>query len=225
MSSTTGPVRPLRAGRAAPVRGTPAARHSYATIGLHWLSVMAIFVAAVSGLWREWSENDALRIWLLEVHKQSGLLVLACLFLRLAVRFTFGMADHAGELSPLMRAAASMSHAGLYLLLLALPSIGLLLCSASALDVRVFGIFSLPPLLEDDPDVAANLAQFHVWGAWALLAMVLMHVAAALWHHLVRRDGVMLAMLPLLRRREPVASGMASPEVADLQTARQRRAA
>lgn len=202
-------------------------RHSYATIGLHWLSVLAVLLAAGSGLWREWTEVDSLRSTLLDIHKQAGLVVLVCLVLRLVVRFTFGMADTAGESSLLVRWAAQMAHAGLYLLLFALPVVGLFLCSASAIDVKVFGLASLPQLIEDDPDVAGNLADWHVWGAWAMLVMVVAHMGAALWHHFWRRDHVLRAMWPGLSasssEREPIREG-SEPEQGMAQQQQQRAA-
>jgi cytochrome b561 len=53
----------------------------------------------------------------------------------------------------------------------------------------------------DDPDLADVLTDWHAWAAWGLLALLAAHIAAALWHHWVRRDGVLAAMLPLLRQR------------------------
>jgi hypothetical protein len=61
----------------------------------------------------------------------------------------------------------------------------------------LFGAVPMPSLVAPDPDVADALVDFHAWGAWALFALVGAHAGAALWHHFVRRDGVLAAMLPI----------------------------
>jgi cytochrome b561 len=186
-------------------------RHSIPTIALHWASVVAILLAASSALWRDWTTDETLRPLLMSVHKQAGLFVLLALVLRVIVRVVMGFADHAGPMPAVMRWAAGMAHLALYGLLLALPVVGLALCSASAMDVSLFGLFRLPALVEDDPDLAATLSDLHVWGAWAMMLMIFMHVAAALWHHHIRRDGVLRAMLPALAERASNDSEMAPP--------------
>lgn len=177
-------------------------RHSTATLVLHWATVGAVLVAAGSGLAREWVEDQALRILLLQIHEQAGVFVLVALVLRLLNRAVFGLANHAGAMPLLMRWAAQMAHVGMYLLLAVLPVLGWAVCSAKAIDLSVFGLVRLPALVQDDPDLADLLIDKHVFAAWTLLAMVILHVAAALWHHRVRRDGVLQAMLPWVRRRE-----------------------
>jgi cytochrome b561 len=101
----------------------------------------------------------------------------------------------------LLRAAAQLAHLALYAMLLTLPILGLAVCNAHGVDVSVFGLFQLPSLVAADPDLADELTDYHVWAAWGLLALVSAHVVAALWHHAVRRDGVLVAMLPALKRR------------------------
>jgi cytochrome b561 len=180
----------------------PRDRHSGWTIALHWSTVVAVVLAAAAVLWREWVEDDALRALLMQVHRQAGLFVLVALGGRLAVRAALGMADHAGPLPRWMRAAAQLAHIAMYGALLVLTLLGWAACNASAMDLTLFGLLRLPVLTGDDPDLAGVLKEFHVWAAWGLLLMVVAHVAAALWHHLVRRDGVLHAMLPWLRRRD-----------------------
>ena len=175
--------------------------HSAWTIALHWISVLGIIVVAVSGLLREILDDGPLRVALLEVHKQTGLFVLLVLAGRIGVRAAVGMADHAGDLPILLRRAAQLAHLVLYMMLLALPLLGLAVSNAHGVRVRLFGVLPLPSLVDEDADVVDALTDYHVWGAWVLLILVVAHVGAALWHHWVRRDAVLAAMLPLVRRR------------------------
>jgi cytochrome b561 len=173
--------------------------HSWWTIALHWGSVVAIVVSVAAALWWDFIEDQALRVVLMNVHRQVGLVVLVAWVLRLMVRFRVGMADHSGESAAWMRWAAQAAHLALYALLLAMVLLGLALSNAHNVQITLFGMFPLPMLVGEDSDLAEALTDYHVWGAWALLALVAAHVAAACWHHWVRRDGVLVAMLPLAK--------------------------
>ena len=177
----------------------PAARHSRWTIALHWGTVLAIVLAVVAVLWREAiddKDGKALRIVLMQLHRQAGLLVLLALAARLLVRWRVGLARQAQAASPWALRAAQAAHLGLYGLLLAMPLLGLALSQAHAVDVKLFGLLPLPTLVEEDPDLADRLDELHAWGAWLLGGLVAAHAGAALWHHFVQRDGVLRAMWP-----------------------------
>ena len=93
-------------------------------------------------------------------------------------------------------AIAGATHLLIYGLLLALPLVGWARMSAHEMELSLFGLTTLPPLVQEDSDFADTLGNVHVGLAWGLLALVLAHAVAALWHHHVRRDGVLRAMLP-----------------------------
>jgi cytochrome b561 len=173
-----------------------AAKHSKWTIAFHWSSVLAIVLATATILLREEVESSGLRNALLEIHRQAGVFVLLALVLRLAIRFTVGMADHAGDMPAIMRVAALLAHVALYVMLCALPVLGWAVTNAHGVQVKLMGVIQLPMLVAADSDLADTLTDYHSWAAWAMLALVVAHVAAALWHHFVRRDGVLTAMLP-----------------------------
>jgi cytochrome b561 len=179
-------------------------RHSGFTILLHWSSVAAVVVAAAAALIHEAVEGAALRNLLMDVHRQAGLFVLFALALRLIVRLTIGLADVTKSMHPLLRLAAQGAHCALYAVLFVLPMLGWAGTSAHGVSLRLFGVLPLPSLVEDDPDLADTLTDYHLWAAWALLGLVIAHAGAAWWHHAVRRDGVLAAMLPWARRdRQP----------------------
>jgi cytochrome b561 len=174
----------------------PLARHAAAMIALHWASAAAMLLSAAAALVRAGSENEALRDAMLDVHRQSGLVVLLALALRLGARWRHGLADHAGPQPRMMRLAARAAHASLYAMLAVLPLLGLATSQAHEVTVRLFGLWALPAIVEADPDLAERLSDYHAWSAWVLLGLLAAHVGAALWHHLVRKDGVLQAMLP-----------------------------
>jgi len=181
-------------------RAARPAHHSWWTIALHWSSVLAIVVATAAILLRLAIDKDALRVPLMDLHRQAGMFVLVALGLRLLVRLGAGMEDHAGNLSTLMRWAARGAHLALYAMLFALPVIGWAASNAHAVHVKLFGLVALPMLVRDDPDLADTLTDLHSRLAWGLLVLVVLHVGAACWHHFVRRDRVLAAMLPMIKR-------------------------
>ena len=79
--------------------------------------------------------------------------------------------------------------------------------NAHGVALTFLGSVPLPKLLPADSELADTLTDYHVWLAWGLLALVMAHAAAAIWHHFGRRDGVLRAMLPKVAGRRVVAEG------------------
>lgn len=182
-------------------------RQAAAVIATHWVSALLVVVAALSALARELTENSHLRNLLIDSHRQIGLLVLLALGLRLALRVRVGLKDSAGDMALPLRIAAHAAHLLLYALLLAIPLLGWAVSNAHGLTLHLFGVVPLPLLVEEDPDLADSLTDKHILASWILLAAVTAHVLAALWHHLVRRDQVLSAMLPDTPARERTRLG------------------
>ncbi|MBB3843344.1 cytochrome b [Xanthomonas arboricola] len=166
---------------------------------LHWLTVFCLAMAATLILLRAELEGRALRQWLMEGHRHFGLMVLLLFVLRVGLRIRL-RALPPGPPSPLpMRLAAGATHLALYGLMVALPLIGWSLSNAYAKPVYLFGL-TLPNLVAPDEDLADTLSTWHLNAAWVLLALVIAHIGAALWHHLVLRDGLLHRVLPGKRR-------------------------
>ncbi len=182
----------------ASARGTRLARgqHSLATLALHWGSLLAIIVAVAAIYVREFIEQPSQRILLMSLHRQLGLLVLLGVGARLAVRYTIGFADHTSRMGWFTRSLAWLTHLALYLLLLAIPMLGWAASNAHEISVNLFGFVPLPDLVNADSDLSDTLDDYHKFAAWGLGTLVALHALAGLWHHYVRRDAVLAAMLP-----------------------------
>lgn len=171
-------------------------RHPMLTIALHWGTVIVI-IAGVSAMFiRDTAEERLIRQVLLDVHRQLGLIVLMGAGLRMLVRLRTRLGDYSSGSPPILQWAAKACHFVLYALLIALPLEGWILSNAHGISIALFGIVPLPNLIAPDSELADALSDYHIWLAWALLALVSMHATAAFWHHLVRRDGVLRAMCP-----------------------------
>jgi len=167
-------------------------------VALHWLTLFCLLMAVGLILAYEEVDGRTAEKWLLEGHRHFGLLVLLLFVVRVLLRLRLGRLPV--EAAPrIVRIAAGLTHLVLYALLLVLPLLGWAYSNSMAKPVHFFGA-TLPALVRPDPDLADTLGGWHVDAAWVLLALVLLHVAAALWHHFVRRDGVLRRMLPGRRR-------------------------
>jgi cytochrome b561 len=93
-----------------------------------------------------------------------------------------------------MKLAAVLSHYALYALMIGMPLIGWAMLSAAAYPVVLFAGVQLPPIVPQSDTLHALLWDAHFYLAFAFFALILMHIAAALFHALVRRDGVFEAM-------------------------------
>jgi cytochrome b561 len=171
-------------------------RRPGAIIALHWGTALIGAAVVALILLREQAEGKLLRAWLLEGHRAFGAMVLALTLARLAVRVRHHPLPELVAAATAHRIAIGAMHVALYALLVAVPLLGWVLSSARGQEVSLFGLMALPRLVGRDADLADTLCDAHEWVAWFLIAAVGLHATAALWHHFVRRDPVLLAMLP-----------------------------
>lgn len=168
---------------------------------LHWLTVLCVVFAASLILLRdEVVSGRVLKQWLLEGHRHFGLFVLMLFFIRVVVRIRAGKLPPTNNMPKPVRAIAALTHIVLYALLLILPVLGWATSNAQDRPVHLFGL-TLPALVSPDEDLADSLQAWHIDAAWTLLALVLLHTGAALWHHFFVRDDTLRAMWPSRQRR------------------------
>ena len=175
---------------------TASPRHPAATVAIHWITVAAIIVAVAVMFVRDAVEDRLWRQVLLETHRQLGLLVLIAAGARIAIRLRKGLTDPAPDMAAFLRWTAKAAHFVMYGVLIALPLLGWAVTSAHGVSLKFLWSVPLPKVLSADSELADTLTDYHVWLAWALLGLVVAHVSAAVWHHFVRKDAVLRAMLP-----------------------------
>jgi len=132
---------------------------------------------------------------LVSVHKPLGILILVLALIRLVVRLIRGAPPLPASMPEPMKLAARLSHLAFYLLMIGLPLIGWGMLSAADYPVVVFGMH-LPSILPHSNGLHTLLWNAHRVLALCFFALILVHLAAALLHALVRRDGVFEAMAP-----------------------------
>ena len=165
---------------------------------IHWL--MALLILATLFIGVSMVGDLSLRHpVLLELHKVTGLCLLALVVVRLALRFTLPHPPLPRDVPPLQRLAAGASHVALYGLMLAMPLLGWAMLSAGGYPRPL----QLPAIAPHDLGLYAVLRQAHGWAGYLLFATVMVHLAAALYHAWVRRDGVLRSMWPGPVRSQP----------------------
>ncbi|MGE5153749.1 MAG: cytochrome b [Bdellovibrio bacteriovorus] len=126
-------------------------------------------------------------------HKTFGVLLLGLMVLRVLLRVTVGTPPYRQPLAAWQAAASKVVHGLFYLVLFALPVVGWLGTAAGGFPVQFFG-WELPGLIGKDEDLGKALFEIHGWLGWILIALIVIHVAAALMHWLIQRDGVVERM-------------------------------
>jgi cytochrome b561 len=173
-------------------------RYTGTAQALHWLIAPLIFLMVVIAWVMENMPNSApLRDTLFVLHKSIGLTLLLLVAFRLAWRATHPAPPLPGTLGRVEAGLAHASHALLYLVMLGMPISGYLLTYAGGFPVEFFWLFKVPDLVPRDPGLAAAATWVHLAiGQWLLYALVLLHVAATVFHVAIRRDGLLARMLP-----------------------------
>ena len=141
---------------------------------------------------------------LISIHRTLGATILVLALIRLAVRLRSGAPPLPADLPAPMKLAARLSHYALYVLMIGMPLIGWAMLSAADYPVVLLGGVRLPAILPQSDSLQALLWDVHFSLAFLFFALILMHIAAALFHAFVRRDGVFETMAPALRHQEAV---------------------
>jgi cytochrome b561 len=162
---------------------------------LHWLMAACILAMLFIGVGMV-STVMPKYLTLVSIHKPLGIAILVLALARLAARLRFGAPSLPADLPELMKVAAKLSHHVFYILMIAMPLLGWGMLSAAAYPVVLFAGVRLPAILPHSDVLHALLWDAHFYLAFVFFALILLHVAAALFHALVRRDGVFQAMAP-----------------------------
>jgi cytochrome b561 len=163
---------------------------------LHWLMAVCILAMLFIGVGMV-STIEPKYLTLVSIHKPLGIAILVLALARLAVRLRYGAPSLPADLPEPMKLAAHLSHYALYALMIGMPLIGWAMLSAAAYPVVLFRGLHLPAILPQSDSLHALLWDAHFYLAFVFFALILLHVAAALFHAFVRRDGVFEAMAPL----------------------------
>ncbi|MCH9806152.1 MAG: cytochrome b [Alphaproteobacteria bacterium] len=167
---------------------------------LHWTVVTLIAIQVPIGLYMVY-RGGTLNIWdattnnLYSGHKLLGLIILAVMILRLAYRLIAGAPAHEPTLEPWQRVVSELTHWAIYALLIIVPILGYIGVSQFPA-LNIFGAFNLPGIVAPDKAMSETTFWWHATAAFALLGLIAMHIGAAMFHNIIRKDNVLGRMLP-----------------------------
>jgi cytochrome b561 len=162
---------------------------------IHWVSLLLV-TAAYAAVWASHVAASAERhAALVQLHRSLGVTVFALTLLRLGWRCRARLPELPAELPRLQQAAARATEWLLYALLVVQPLLGALNTNARGRRIEFYFLGALPPVIGPDKALAREAMMAHEFVAYLLLAIIGLHSAAALFHHFIRRDGVLEAML------------------------------
>ena len=166
---------------------------------------MAVLVAGAwfVGDWMTDLSFSPLKLKVYSWHKWTGILIFALLVVRLGVRIAVRFSAHAAMPIQSGGRLAQAAHLLLYLLLALVPLSGWLFSSAAGFTTVWFGLWPIPDLVPKDAQLKELFREVHGALTSALAALVVLHVLAALKHHLIDRDRVLVRMVPGLKPRKP----------------------
>ena len=162
---------------------------------LHWLVAALVLFMIPAGIIiaNEW--GGPVQQPLYDLHKSVGVLLLPLVLARLLYRLTHPPMPLPADIPALQQFAAHATHWALYGLLIAQPLVGLIATSAYPAPLPMFGLFELPPVWPENRPLSERLFAVHRWMGIAIAAVAAMHIGAALHHHFVRRDRVLMRMV------------------------------
>lgn len=177
-------------------------RYTRVAVALHWAIALCIIGLIVFGLLmtKEWMPN---RFVIYQVHKSFGILVLVLSIMRLIWRLTHRPPPSPATMPNWQKMASYATHWAFYALMIITPLLGWAMVSASTLPVPtvLFWLIPLPdiPWIEESKALADRFKALHEIGAKLFIALILLHVGAALKHHFKDKDGVLARMMPWLK--------------------------
>ena len=160
---------------------------------LHWLTALVIFIQIPLGFYAESLRLSPLKMDVFVWHKSLGMLVFLLLIIRLLwrIKATIPQPLSAGKTQKRLSQAV---HWLLYGLMVMLPISGWITSSAANIPIKLFWLIPLPALVGPDDALKSLAAQFHEISVCVLLTVLILHIGAAMRHHLLLQDNTIKRM-------------------------------
>lgn len=167
---------------------------------LHWLMAIMILCIFAVGVYMADLPFSPSRLKLYNWHKWAGIMVLTLAVIRIVWRIVKRPPPLPAAIQDKMPAWQRIAHHGthhfLYLLFFVVPLLGWAYSNAEGFPIVLFGVIPLPDLLSTDKALAEMIKPLHGLAAFGLIGLSALHIAAALKHQLIDKDGLIERMLP-----------------------------
>jgi cytochrome b561 len=181
---------------------TKSAAYTRTAVGLHWAIALLIFAAFPLGVYMHDLLLTPYKLRLVNYHKWIGMTALIVAVVRVAWRLVYRPPDLPAAMQLWERSAAVAMHLLLYALIFAAPLTGWLMSSATGFQTVLFGVIPLPDLIGKDKELGQFLLELHRNLDYLLIALVGVHIVAALKHHFFAHDDILTQMIPFLRKSD-----------------------
>ena len=165
---------------------------------LHWIMGI-IFIAAwligfYSGNFLSYAVDGSFKGSVITLHKNIATVIIFLLVVRIFWRYTHPVPQLPNTMSPFMKKMAHLGHLALYFMLIALPVTGCLFSWSAGHPAPVLYWFEIPRLVDKNPELLAIVKPLHIYLSWGVGVLLLGHIAAALKHHFIDKDHVLISM-------------------------------
>ncbi len=157
----------------------------------HWITAVLVLFQIPAGLLVANFELGTLY----NLHKSNGVLILLVVIGRLLWRLTHRPPPLTADIPIMQQRAARSMHWTLYVLLIVQPMVGWIGTSAYPAPVPIFGLFEMPHIWWEDRALSERLFVVHLWIGITMAVLLVGHIGAALYHHFIRKDQVLLRMV------------------------------
>ena len=163
---------------------------------LHWLMAALLVGLLALGLYMTNLPFSPEKLKLYSWHKWAGVTVFLLLLFRLLWRIKNPPPPLPESMPKALQLVAHAGHFGLYALMFAIPLSGWLMSSAKGFQTVYFGVLPIPDLIEKNKELGHLLAEVHETLSWLFIILLVGHIAAALKHHFIDKDDILIRMLP-----------------------------
>jgi cytochrome b561 len=162
---------------------------------LHWITAALVLTMIPIGLIMANFSLGPTGDVLYDIHRSIGAVLIPIVLLRLAYRLANPPPPLPDDIPAVQRLAANLTHWALYILLIVQAFIGWIAISAYRAPINVFWLFELPPIWPVDQPYSEKMFAVHRLIGIGLALLICVHVGAALYHHFIRKDDVLLRMV------------------------------
>jgi cytochrome b561 len=162
---------------------------------LHWVTASLVLFMLPLGLVIANNWGGPLQDQLYDLHRSIGALIIPIILARVVYRWTHPPAPLPDDIPAIQQLAANATHWALYALLIVQPFVGWIGTSAYRATIVVFGLFELPPIWPEDRAFSDRVLFVHGLIGLTIAVLLAAHIGAALHHHFVRRDGILMRMI------------------------------
>ncbi len=165
----------------------------------HWAVAVLVMGIIPAGIIMTNLSSGPFQNNLYDLHRSFGTLILGLMAARIGYRLMHGSPAPEASLKRWEVIVSEAVHGLLYVLVVGTALMGWAGTSAYGAAIRVFGLFTLPPLLAKDQALGETLLGIHGKLGFLVGLLALLHIGAALQHYVIKKDGVLQRMLPARR--------------------------